>query len=100
LRRGRDDPGVNEAVELPAPGEEGPETSGLAIAAVVVGIVWLFGLGSVAAIYLGRRAVTEIAASRGEQDGRGLAIAGIWIGVAGLFGTALLVAFVVASAHH
>ncbi len=79
---------------------EAPETSGLAIASVVVGIVWIFGLGSIAALYLGRRSLREIAASRGGQDGRGLAIAGIWIGIAGLLGTALLVSFVVASAHH
>ena len=80
--------------------DEGPQTSGLAIASIVVGIVWLFGLGSVAAIYLGRRGVREIAASAGSQDGRGLAIAGIWIGIAGLLGSALLVSFIVASAHH
>jgi type IV secretory pathway VirB2 component (pilin) len=79
---------------------EGPQTSGLAIASVVAGIVWIFGLGSFAAIYLGRRSMREIAASHGEQDGRGLAIAGIWIGIAGLLGSALLVSFIVASAHH
>lgn len=90
---------MNEVVEGGA-GDEGPETSGLAIASIIVGIVWIFGLGSLVAIYLGRRSMSEIAASNGEQDGRGLAIAGIAIGLAGLAGSALLIAFIVASAHH
>ena len=79
---------------------EGAETSGLAIASLVLGIVWLFGLSSIAAIALGLRAMREIDASNGGVGGRGLAIAGIAIGVAGLASSGLLVAFVIASAHH
>ena len=80
--------------------EEGPPTSGTAIASVALGIFWIFGLGSIAALYLGRRSLQEIKASDGEIEGRTLALAGIWIGVAGLAGTALLLAFIVASAQH
>ena len=84
LRSGRDDPAL--------------ETSELAIASVFLGIVWLFGLGSLAAIWLGRRSLREIAHSGGRVGGRTLALAGIAIGVAGLLSLGLLVAFVMDSA--
>jgi hypothetical protein len=74
------------------------ETSGLAIASVVLGIVWLFGLGSIAAIGLGWRALRDIDASDG-LGGRGIAIAGIAIGLFGLASAGLLVAFLIASGH-
>jgi uncharacterized protein DUF4190 len=74
------------------------ETSGLAIASLFLGIFWVFGLASIAAIALGWRAVREIDASS-ELGGRGLAIAGIAIGFAGLAGSALLIAFLVSSGH-
>lgn len=83
---------------MPSVSEEGPPTNGLAIASVAVGIFWLFGFGSLAALYLGRRSLKEIAAAPDEFEGRTLAIAGIWIGVAGLVGTGILVAFIAASA--
>ena len=75
------------------------EISGEALAAVMTGIFWLFGLLSIVAIVLGRRALRTIDASGGEIGGRGLAIAGIAIGFAGLGGSALLIAFLVASSH-
>ncbi len=78
---------------------EAPETSGTAIASVALGIFWIFGLGSLAALYLARRSLREIEASSGEIEGRTLALAGAWIGVAGLLGAALLIAFLVTSAH-
>ena len=74
------------------------ETSGLAIASVILGIVWIFGLGSLVAIALGWRALREIDASS-ELGGRGIAIAGIVIGAVGLASAALLVAFLLASGH-
>ena len=90
------------SADPPAPAfdpDEGPATSGLAIASIMIGIIWIFGLGSLAAIYLGRRSLAEIAGSNGTMDGRGLGIAGIVIGFAGLAGSALLIAFIVASAQ-
>jgi hypothetical protein len=79
---------------------EGADTSGLAIASLVLGIVWLFGLSSIAAIVLGVRAMREIDAAQGALGGRALAVAGVAIGLAGLASTGLVVAFVIASAHH
>jgi hypothetical protein len=74
------------------------ETSGFAIASLVLGIVWLFGLGSIAAIALGWRSLRDIAAAD-ELGGRGIAIAGIVIGAVGLASSGLLIAFLVASGH-
>jgi len=80
-------------------GDEGRETSELAIASLFLSIVWLFGLGSIAGLYLGRRSLREISGSEGRIGGRGIAIAGMVVGVAGLMSLALVIAFVVDSAH-
>ena len=55
-------------------------TNGLAIASLVLGIVWLWGIGSILAIILGVVAKNQIDQSGGLQQGRGLAIAGIIVG--------------------
>jgi hypothetical protein len=86
-------------VESTPADSDGAETSGLAIASLVLGIFWVFGLSSIAAIVLGIRAKREIDASGGALGGRGLAAAGIAIGIAGLASSGLLVAFVIASAQ-
>lgn len=55
-----------------------------AVASLVLAIIWAFGVGSVAAIYIGWSARREIAASGGKEGGDTLAVAGIalgWIGV-------------------
>ena len=82
----------------PPPGQAGypeypvaPPSHGLAVAAMVVGIVCLalacgYGvglLGSPVAWYLGRRAMREIDASQGRLGGRGMAQAGFVLGVIG-----------------
>lgn len=59
-------------------------TNGMAIASMVLGIVWLFGLGSVLALVFGYIARHQIRAR--PQGGAGMALAGIilgWVGVAG-----------------
>lgn len=64
-----------------------PKTNGMAIASLVLGIVWLYGIGSILALIFGYSAKKEIDASGGQQAGRGLAVAGIvlgWVGVGGL----------------
>jgi hypothetical protein len=61
------------------------QTNGLAIASLVLGILWLYWVGSILALIFGYRARRQIDESNGAQGGRGLAIAGIvlgWIGVA------------------
>jgi hypothetical protein len=58
-------------------------TSGLAVAALVLGIVWLWGIGSVLAVIFGHIALSET--KDGRKGGQGMAIAGLvlgWIGVA------------------
>jgi Domain of unknown function (DUF4190) len=59
-------------------------TNGFAVAALVLGILWLYWLGSILALVFGYAARKQIDKSNGEQKGRGLATAGIvlgWIGV-------------------
>lgn len=60
-------------------------TNALAIAALVSGIIWICGLGSLLAVVLGIIALAQIKRSR--QQGRGLAIAGIVLGALGLLAT-------------
>jgi hypothetical protein len=59
-------------------------TNGLAIAAMVLGIVWIYWIGSVLALVFGYKARKQIDESNGRESGRGMATAGIvlgWIGV-------------------
>jgi hypothetical protein len=58
-------------------------TNGLAVASLVLGILWLCWIGSVLALIFGYVALGQIKSQ--HEAGRGLAIAGIvlgWIGVA------------------
>lgn len=57
-------------------------TNGLAIAALVLGILWLCAIGSVLAIVFGFIALSQI--KRSGQAGRGLAIAGVVLGIIGI----------------
>ena len=61
------------------------ETNGSAIVAVVLGVLWFAGIGSVLALVFGYRGRREIKNSAGTQKGSGLATAAIilgWIGIA------------------
>jgi Domain of unknown function (DUF4190)/zinc-ribbon domain len=69
----------------PAPVQQ--RTNGFAIAGLVLGIVWIYWIGSVLALVFGYVAKSQIDQSNGTQGGRGMAIAAIvlgWIGVATL----------------
>jgi len=57
-------------------------TNGLAIASLVLGILWLFWLGSLAGLILGLVALKQIKGR--NQGGRGIAIAGVVLSVLGL----------------
>lgn len=60
------------------------KTNGLAVASLVLGILWLYWVGSILALVFGMIAKSQIDAAAGTQQGRGLAIAGIvlgWVGV-------------------
>ncbi len=79
-----------------APVATGSPANGMAIAALILSIIWLAGLGSILAIILGIVALRQIRESDGAQGGRGMAISGIVIGVIGVLGAALTLAFVLA----
>lgn len=57
-------------------------TNGLAIASLVCGIVWVCGLGSIAAIVCGHIGRSQI--RRDRSQGAGMALAGLILGYVGL----------------
>jgi hypothetical protein len=66
---------------MPAP----VRTSGAAVASLVLALLWLCGVGSLAAVVLG---IVGLSATKaGAKKGRGLAVAGLVLGVLGLLGT-------------
>lgn len=76
---------VEPTQKTTAPVAPQARTSGLAVSALVLGILWIYGLGSILAIVLGSVARKQIDRSGGGQTGRGMATAGIvlgWIGIA------------------
>ena len=75
-------------------------TNGMAIASLVLGIFWMWGLGSVLALIFGIKARRQIDWSGGTQGGRGLATAGIVLGIIGIVGAVIVVAVVIAGAAH
>jgi hypothetical protein len=64
-------------------------TNGLAVAALVLGIVWAFWIGSVLAIVFGHVALGQI--RQQGQSGKGMAVAGLVLGYVGAGTFALLV---------
>jgi Domain of unknown function (DUF4190) len=84
-------PGDRGAYEQPP----GRGTSGLAIASLVLGIVWVFWIGSILAVIFGHIALSRIKASRGMIEGKGLAIAGLVLGYLGIATLVLWIIFFV-----
>ena len=70
-------------------------TNGLAIASLVLGILWLYGIGSILALVFGYVALNQI--KRRNENGRGLAIAGTVLGWIGVGGVLLIVIAAIAS---
>jgi hypothetical protein len=64
-------------------------TNGLAVAALVLGIVWIFWLGSALAIVFGHVALGQI--RQRNQSGKGMAVAGLVLGYVGAGTFALFV---------
>jgi hypothetical protein len=60
------------------------KTNGLAVAGMVLGILWLYWVGSVLAVIFGHVAKNQIDNSGGTQGGRGMAIAAIALGWTGV----------------
>ncbi len=71
-------------------------TSGLAIASMVLGILWIYWLGSILAIIFGHIAISQ---SRKDPTlrGKGMAIAGVVLGYVGI-GILVLAIIVAATA--
>lgn len=81
-----------------------PPTNGLAIAALVLGILWLYWIGSILALVFGYVALNQIrnASPEAPQEGRGLALAGIvlgWVGTATIVVPVLIIAGLAASGY-
>jgi hypothetical protein len=74
-----------------------PKTSGKAIAALVLGLVWVYGITSVLAIVFAVLAKRDIRDSNGWVTGGGMATAGLVLGIIGVVGLAviLIVVFLV-----
>jgi hypothetical protein len=75
------------------------KTNGMAVASLVLGILWLWGFGSLLALIFGIVGKNRIDASGGAEGGRGLAIAGIVLGIVGLVGAVLVTILVIAAAN-
>jgi hypothetical protein len=88
------------ATDPPPPGPfaaDYGQVNGLAIASVLLAVLWVAGLGAVLALVFGYRARTQIKNSEGRQTGSGLATAGIILGWIGI--TILVAGVIVISLH-
>lgn len=84
-----------------APALVAPSNSGKAIASLVLGILWLGGLGSILAVVFGVIARKEIKASGGALKGDGMALAGLILGIIGIAGAvAYWVGIAIFIRHH
>ena len=83
----------------PPPGQSvaaSGQVNGLAIASVLLAVLWFAGIGAVLGLVFGYQARRQIKNSAGRQTGSGLATAGIilgWIGIAILVAGVILIAF-------
>jgi len=84
---------ASPAYPVYAPGR----TSGMAVASLVLGILWVFWIGSVLAVVFGHVALSQINRSSGAVRGRGLAVAGLVLGYLGV--ATLVLSIVVAIAN-
>jgi hypothetical protein len=78
----------------PSGGYRPPKTNTLAIVSLVTSLLWVCGVGSLAAIICGHLGLREIDRSGGSQTGRGMAIAGLVIGYLGLISAVLYLSLV------
>lgn len=71
------------------------KVNGFAIASMVLGIVWIYWIGSILAVVFGHIALRQIQESNDTQSGRGMAIAGLVLGYVGIAIVGLIIVFVV-----
>jgi len=91
-------PSANWAEQPPASLPPQVRTNGLAIASLVLGILWLYWIGSILALVFGYIALHQIRRSNGWQEGRGIAVAGVVLGWVGVGVLAVLLVLVAAIA--
>ena len=77
----------------PAHPHQPAQISALAVASLVLGLLWLFGIGSLLATIFGAVASSQISRSGGTITGRGLALAGLILGILGLTIAVVLISF-------
>jgi hypothetical protein len=70
------------------------KTNGFAIASMVLGIVWIYWIGSILALVFGYIAKSQIEQSGGREQGMGMAITGIVLGWVGVGILAIFVVFI------
>ena len=68
------------------PGSATQTTNGLAIASLVLSLLWFAGLGSILAVIFAVRGRKQIRESGGTQGGDGIATAGFIVGIVGIVG--------------
>ena len=74
-------PGAAQASPYPLTTFNGAQaTSGLAIASLVLGILWIYWIGSIVGLVLGYLALREIRRNPHGIEGKGMALAGIILG--------------------
>jgi Domain of unknown function (DUF1707)/Domain of unknown function (DUF4190) len=67
--------------------------NGLAVASLVAAILWVFWIGSLAAVVMGHTALSQIARSGGTETGRTAALIGTALGYFGLTTLLFIVLF-------
>lgn len=70
--------------------------NGMAIASMVLGILWIYGIGSILALVFGYVARSQIKAR--NESGGGMAIAGVVLGWVGVGGAIIVIIIAVAAA--
>ena len=66
------------------------DTSGYAVASLILSVLWLGGVGALLAVVFGARARRDIQRSQGRLGGEGMATAGFVIGIVGIVGAVVL----------
>jgi hypothetical protein len=79
-----------------APAARSRATNGMAIASMVLGIIWIYWVGSVLALVFGYVALRQIRDR--DEAGRGMAIAGIVLGWVGVGVAAIVLIIVIVAA--
>lgn len=91
-------PAFEQSPMLPVQPQRARKTSGMAIASLVLGILWIYWLGSILALVFGYIAKREIRESREPIEGSGLATAGIVLGWVGIGTLSLVILLVILAA--